>query len=193
MKFSWLILGITMAIVIIEGIVSFFEGTFISKQHKKVNLSFLKHWGVSIGDLLILPIVNGLIFPYLCFSKWYIPGIILAGIITLVCHIAWCPNHDDINAQGFILNSQDRSNLWYKAMTRAGWIHFGFMVCELTILGGYILTPMPLEVIKIVFVLFCFFIPVAITEPGIVQKSNYIYPTVVVYCLVFLITIIKLL
>lgn len=177
MKFSWEVMLFTMAIVLWEGFVAYRNGTFSSKQWRNVNLSFLKHTGASVGDLIILPIVNGFFFPNLIWSWWYIPGIIVSLIITWQCHKAWWPDPNNKLAQGFILISNHgcspNRNLWHKAMTPEGWIHFFFMAAELPILGGYILTPMPIEVVKINTLLLGIFVPFGVIIPGIVQTGGW--------------------
>ncbi|MCX6761783.1 MAG: hypothetical protein NTY33_02985 [Candidatus Moranbacteria bacterium] len=172
---------LTIAVVIAEGLVACYDGTFSSIQRKHVNLSFLKHWGVSIGDLFIFPLINAFIIPRLNFNLWYILGFVLALVITLLCHRAWWPGPQDENAQGFILMNNPpllptrhcfSKSYWYLAITRAGWIHIFFMTCQLAILGGYILTPMPRPVVNAVSLLLAVFLPLGVIEPGIVQSGG---------------------
>ena len=178
MEFSVTALKLTMAVVVIEGLVAYYNGTLSSIQWKHINLSFMKHWGVLIGDLCIFPIINAFIIPCLHFNWWYVPGFILTLAITLQCHKSWWPDPWDENAQGFILDSfhddwKVHSKFhWHRAVTPAGWIHVFFMTCQLAILGGYILTPMPRPVINAISSLLVVFLPLGVIEPGIVQSGG---------------------
>jgi hypothetical protein len=166
---------LTALIVIIEAIISFSEKTFSRKQGR-VNLSFCWHWGVSIGDLVILPVVNGLVVPHLSFGIWFFIFLGLSFNITWFCHKAWWPDPQNSLAQGFIFanakSGHIHRNLWYRDMTWAGWIHFLFMTIQIVILGGYLITPMPKDIVSLISWIFIVFIPVAVIEPGIIQTGG---------------------
>ncbi len=141
-----------------------------------------KTLGGSVGDMFIFPIINAIITPCLLhFDLWYMPGFLVSLMITLRCHKAWWPDPFDKNAQGFILMNNPplfptphcySKNYWYLAVTPAGWIHVFFMTCQITILGGYLFTPMPRSVINIVSLLLAVFLPLGVIEPGIVQSGG---------------------
>lgn len=173
--FSLLAAFITMAFAVASGVVAYHEKTF-SREQGRVNLSFCWHWGISIGDLLILAIVNGLIFPSFHFNLWWLVLVPFSATLTTVCYKDWWPKPDNIPAQGFILISSEEHSLagdsWTKAVTKAGWIHFVFMTIELMILAEYIFTSIPALVVKIVTGLLLIFIPVAVIEPGVIQSGG---------------------
>lgn len=174
MKFSWLAYFITVGLVIYEGIWAFREKTFSRKQCRKqpVRLTFLWHWGVVVGDLIILPFFNGMTIPYFSFSPWVYALFFLASLaITFYCHYAWWPRSE--NALNFMCPNWEGSGknrkLWYKDATVAGYIHFMFMTAQLVVIFTYIFSPMPKEVIWQVCVIFLVFIPFGVIEPGVIE------------------------
>lgn len=184
MEFSLTFYLVTIIVVSVEGFFSILEGTFSRLQNRNppVRLTFLWHWGVSIGDWIILPIFNGIIFSRLDFSRMVkIPFINfqfsqwlffpVAAVITWYCHKAWWPSSE--KALNFMCPNWKRSgkdrNFWYRDMTIAGWIHFVFMIVEVAVIAGYIFTPMPKEVVWRTFFIFLAFIPLGVIEPGVVE------------------------
>jgi hypothetical protein len=189
MRFSWIACFITMAVVILEGIFAWLDGSFSRRQWRHLRLSFLWHWGVSIGDLVILPIINGLIIPYLIidwdlsphglFVKLLIYSAFLAGsfFVTKWCHKLWWPAKKEDFGHIFSnwFGSRGRRNLWFEDLTWSGAVHFIFMIVQLVIVASYLLTPMPREVVMSVGILMAIFLPIATIEPGIVVEE-YVLP-----------------
>jgi hypothetical protein len=174
MKFSWLMYLITVALVCFEGIWAIREKTFSRKQVRKqpIRLTFLWHWGVVVGDLIILPFFNGLVIPYFSFPPWVYALFFLASLaITFYCHYAWWPTSE--KALNFMCPDWEESGkdrkLWYKDATVAGYIHFVFMTLQLVVIFGYIFTHMPSEVVWRVCVIFLVFVPFGVIEPGVVE------------------------
>lgn len=174
MEFSWLAWLMTVAVVVGEGLVSAWEGTFSRKQMRSppIRLSFLWHWGVVIGDLCILPIFNGLVIPYLHLSPLEFAAFLFVSFIaTLACHFAWWPTTE--KALGFIYADWNGSGkireFWYRDITVAGWMHVIFMTAELVVIVLYILTPMPSDIARIIGTIFLVFIPFGVIEPGVVE------------------------
>jgi len=80
MEFSWITAWVTIMFWLVQVVLSLYEGTFCRQQlldgRAPVNfhgryrwqhlpMSFLNNWSVSIGDLFVFPIVNGLVVPCL--------------------------------------------------------------------------------------------------------------------------------
>ena len=174
MEFSWKIWAITVGIVIIEGLWAFLENTFSCKQNRKqpIRLSFLWHWGVSIGDLVILPVFNGFVIPYFHFpAKVYAAFLLVSLIGTYLCHKAWWPTSE--KALNFMCpdweGSKKDKKYWYRDATVAGYIHFVFMTLQLVVIFGYIFTTFPSEMVLRVCIIFLIFIPFGVIEPGVVE------------------------
>ncbi len=174
MEFYWQAYFSTVALVCYEGLCAICEKTFSRKQGRTphIRLSFLWHWGVVVGDLIILPVFNGIVIPYLNFPIWGWSLFFLASLaITFYCHKAWWPTSE--KALGFVYPDWERSGrdkkLWYRDMSLAGGIHFIFMTLQLVIIFGYIFTAMPDEIVWQVCTIFLIFILFGVIEPGVVE------------------------
>ena len=174
MEFSWKMWFVTVSFVIFEGYWSFLEKTFSRRQKRKqpIRLSFLWHWGVSIGDLVILPVFNGFVIPYFNFPAWAYASFFLASLaITFYCHWAWWPTSE--KALNFMCPDWEGSKKvrkdWYKDATVAGYVHFIFMTMQLIVIFGYIFTTFPNEMVWKVCAIFLVFIPFGVIEPGVVE------------------------
>lgn len=60
MEFSWLVAAITFLAMVIEAVISYKEETFWRSQRRHVHMTFLWNWAISVGGLVILPIVNAI-------------------------------------------------------------------------------------------------------------------------------------
>ncbi len=172
MEFSFFAAGITALYMVFEGAASFFEGTFSRKQ-KRVRLSFLWHWGLVVGDLILLPIFNGIIVPILSFTLWYLLYFAAATIITVLMHKIWW--HSDFGSPIFPNKKEADSSVpsWYKDMGIVGWMHLVFMSGQVTIIEGYIFSSFATkEMTTIIFVIFLAFIPVSVLEPYFIQNRG---------------------
>lgn len=173
MEFSVAVAFWTFAFVVVEGMVSWVEGNFFRKQKTRpVRLTFIWHWGVVVGDLVLLAIFNGLIMPYVLAPMTVMfPLVAISLSLTCLCHKAWWPREE--KSLNFMVPNWDASNrvskFWYRDMTAAGWMHFVFMTVQLVIIGLYLYSPMPSQVVRTVAVIFFVFVPVAIIEPGVVE------------------------
>ena len=165
--------------VVLEGISSWSERTFYPGQsrEKSVNLPFLFHGGVVVGDLVLLPYAFYLWSPQMHIvmmhvSLWINLILFVSAIgITWVAHRAWwfmCEKQP-----GFMYPDRSRSLgdplVWYRDLPKSAWIHFVYMVGAIMMIFGYIASPMSTDVVWTTFWIFVVFIPLAIIEPGIVQ------------------------
>jgi hypothetical protein len=196
--FSWTIFFFTIGVVFIEMLAAWKEKTFSRKQNSKINVYLLRHWGIVIGDLILLPIFNGLIIFYFNFSlSIYVIFAILSFLLTWIAHRLWWPSWEyEFN---FMTPNWEASRKnpkhWYKDLTLAGWTHFLFMTAELVIIAGYIFSRVPSNIVWYSFFIFIIFIPVAFIKPELDIKrpmKNIILNAVALYLLLFLVTYLKL-
>lgn len=137
-----------------------------------MRLTFLWHWGVVVGDLLILPVFNGLVVPYFNFttSELFL-YLVSALVITSVAHWAWWPTSE--KALNFMCPDWGRSGkdgrYRYRDMSVAGWIHFIFMTIQLILIMKYVSTPMSADVVLVIGVIFLVFVPFGVIEPGVIE------------------------
>src|SRR5215207_7037908 len=86
MTFSFPAAIATILPVILSGIVAFLEGTFTSKR---VTMGFVNHGGMW-GDLFILPVVTGFVYPYFVKSRVIVLSSLSVAIaVTIVAHVLW--------------------------------------------------------------------------------------------------------
>jgi len=174
MEDSFWVAMVLVCVVIIEGVKSWREGTFYFNQTsgKEIKLPFIMHWGVVIGDLILIPLAVSLgwLFMECSLSALFI-FFVVAFLLTLVCHFAWwfmCAKQ-----RGFMYPDRNGSwgvsDYWYKDLPVSAWIHFVYMILAVMYLQAYIFSPMPSDVVWKTCWIFLVFVPLGVIEPGIVQ------------------------
>ncbi|MBI2623369.1 MAG: hypothetical protein HYW65_02225 [Candidatus Liptonbacteria bacterium] len=149
MEFSHAAFDLTVALVVISGLMSVLERTFMSRL---VTMDFLHHGGMW-GDLLILSVVNGYIAPHLTKNSATIYGLSAAAVaLTLVAHWAWAKGMREHHITGHMFPAHVYS-VWYKDLSLSGWMHVVTMSFLLGILLVYVVSPMPRNGVKGTFVL----------------------------------------
>jgi hypothetical protein len=118
------------------------EGTF---SPQSVTLGFAKHGGMW-GDLVILPVVNGLIVPYLLrlTAKRALAASVLltmATAFTLCAHWYWAHAGKTQGITDFVFPSHN--SVWYNDLSASGYLHVIYMSLELALILIYLLIPLP--------------------------------------------------
>ncbi len=211
--------AITIIWKLIEALASAVDGTFSLGQllARKVNvnfhgkrdwqhlpMSFLNNWSASWSDLLIFPIVNALVVPYLCgVGFWWILFLSVGIWGSIVFHRAWW-GHDENLGHVFMAwnvgvvcddRVDVRHNNFYDDMTSAGWIHLWFMAVQVAIICGFIFMPMPPLVVFFVSVLLFAFIVLQQAQAVFIQNGTVpraVITTIVEIMVIVAISIIKL-
>ena len=143
MKFSIAAFASTIAAVVISGLVSLAEGNLTSKR---VTMGFVNHGGMW-GDLMIMPIVAGFMFPYLVRSPMLvIVSSFLSLAVTLIAHAQWADwfRHDGITGHMFPTHVKGK---WYLDLSKAGWMHVLVMTFLTAVVLLYAVSLLPEEVI----------------------------------------------
>jgi hypothetical protein len=174
---NWRIVAITALFVVMEGIISWQEGTLKKSSWKKPHLSFLGHGGVW-GDFFLFSLINGLVWNYLDFSP---VKLILAGIVgigaTTSMHELWYTTQpyngfkSSFWSSGRHWGSNPRFN-WevrvhhcFTDLSQTGWGHAIFMTLQVAILLLYIVSPVPAKIVWTVSILLTIFWPLGIIQP----------------------------
>jgi hypothetical protein len=131
---AWIASILYMALA---GYVAWREGTFTAGS---VSISFANHGGMW-GDFMILPIVNGLIVPYLpriTGKRRIVAGGLLACAImlTVFAHAQWAAMGKALGTTDFVF-PQHTGGGWYNDMSVSGYLHLGYMGVELALILGY--------------------------------------------------------
>lgn len=187
------IVAYTLAVVALEALLSFLEGTFYGNQWRHLHMSFLRNWAVSIGDVFIFPAINILVVPAVINREcWYL--YLLGGLFASIgMHWLWW--HHDENLGHVFANwnkSQGDPARWMLDITGAGWIHVFFMAGELGILLAYVFAPMSSLVVLEVGGLLLVFVGIVVLQAKYVQGSVDRGLSIALFSSVVAITVLKL-
>jgi hypothetical protein len=193
MKFSFTAFSAIVLAVIISGVASFLEGTLTSRR---VTIGFLNHGGMW-GDLIIMSVVTGLVFPYLVKSRIYaLSALFVALTVTLVAHILWAKwmRSDGITGHMFPTNETGK---WYLDMSGAGWMHVLVMSMLLTAVLMYAVSPLPKKVIITASLLLTMHVFLGMAQPswyatGELWTWKNFGPPLVVAALIWSIAVLKI-
>jgi len=174
MEFSPYLPVVSLMLVVIEGFFSQAEKTFWPNQEggPKIKLPFILHGGVVVGDFFILSYLYGIWFHNISIPCWaWIILFFIAAPITWLCHKGWWAGCE--KQPGFMYPHRIKSGgdikYWYRDLPDSAWVHVIYMTWSIMMIGAYIFSPMPDEVVWRTFQLILVFVPLAIIEPGIVQ------------------------
>ena len=160
-------------------------------------MSFLNNWTVSIGDLCAFPIINALVVPVLAsrnVNGWSLGGWVLFIIImitptfltgvavSVLAHRSWWHKDENLGHVftgwyiGFSTSYDGRieigDNNWYYDLTKAGWVHFWYMVFQVAVVVAYIFTPMPTVAMTWVSSLLSMFFIIQNVQAVMIQRGN---------------------
>ena len=161
MEWSWTTWLVSVAAVMISAATAWREGCWVRRSG--LDMGFANHGGMW-GDLLLLPIANAVIVPHLTLGPW------LAGVVpTAALASAWAHHHWYRGAS----SSHSPEHMWpcrvhgtwARDLSWAGWLHVGYVCGELTLLGGFLIHPMPDLVVLIVAAVFTIRVPIGLLQP----------------------------
>lgn len=162
MKFSLAAFIGTVAVVVISGVASFMEGTL---TRKNVTMGFLNHGGMW-GDLIIMSVVTGFVFPYLVRSRIYaLSALFIAFTVTVIAHILWAKWMQSDAITGHMFPTHETGK-WYLDMSGAGWMHVVVMTALLTVVLIYAVSSVPVNVLFAVSLLLTVHVFLATVQPG---------------------------
>lgn len=134
-------------------LISWREGTLLRRADRpELRLTFFHHWGVCIGDAVLLPFVNGMVWNHLNWEPWFrtTAVAIIATLLTWRCHRQWWPTQQQPSYGLHFPNrweSRGSPKRWSRDLSAAGWLHIAFMAAELTLLAVYVFSPAPANVV----------------------------------------------
>lgn len=171
MEFSWLAAVITVLAMLVEAYVSYKEGTFWRSQWRHVRMTFLWNWAISIGGLVILPLVNAIIFIQLKTEPWlYTVGCFVGIFITWFLYRLWRKQGNE-NKGHVLYWDRERETHWTIDVMWAGWLHFIYMVIEIMLLCVYIVSSMSQSVVLAVGGLFLIYVVIVNIQAKVIQRS----------------------
>jgi hypothetical protein len=193
MKFSLTAFIVTVAAVVVSGVISFMEGNFTSKN---VTMGFVNHGGMW-GDLIIMSVVTGLVFPYLIKNQiCMFSALFLALTVAIIAHIFWAKGMQSEAVTGHMFPSH-KTGKWYLDICGAGWMHVLVTTMLLAVIFIYAISPLPKNVIIATSLLLTIHVVIASVQPGwyctgeLWTLKNFV-PPLVVAALIWSIAVLKI-
>lgn len=123
------------------------------------------------GDLILLPMANAAIAPYLPGGRW----LVFSGLIGLAT--TWWLHHHWHRGEGETcwrehLWPARRHGRWQWDLSWAGWLHVIYVAGEMTLLVAYAVAPMPVHVVLIVSVVLTLHVPLGLLTPAWVATGG---------------------
>ena len=172
MQFDVTVWLVSVVAVVISGILAWVGGHWT--RSARVDMGFANHGGMW-GDLVLLPLANAAIVPYLSWGTWVVVSLVVCTLLSAWVHIHWYRGNRDGNDGRTPIDSglHSREHMWptrpygswWKDLSSSGWAHVAYVACELTVLIGFLLFPMPVETIAVVAAVFSLHVPLGLLQP----------------------------
>jgi len=180
--FSWTTWFLSVVAVLVSGALAWLQGNL--SRRPGLDMGFVNHGGMW-GDLVLLPVANAAIVPHLQPGLWIAGALALTTALSVWVHVHWyrgCPRSSVLGRQSSVvgpessvvggrLHSSEHMwpsrpyGSWWKDLSRAGWAHVVYVAGELAILIGFLLFPMPDEVVAAICVIFTLHVPLGLLQP----------------------------
>lgn len=165
---TWIVSVIAVAI---SGATAWLEGNW--KRRPGLTLGFANHGGMW-GDLVLLPVANALVVPYLRGWLWIAGSVIVAAVVSAWLHVHWYRGHDA--ARGHQAHGQGGHSTghmwparphgsWWRDLSWAGWLHVIYVTGELALLAGFLVHPLPRQTVVAVAALLSVHVPIGLLQP----------------------------
>jgi hypothetical protein len=152
---------VSVAAVAVSGAVAAAEGHW--RRSARVRVGFASHGGMW-GDVILLPIVNALIGPWVVGGAWLMLPLFVGAAASVALHAWWHGGHQG-GIRDHIWPSR-RTGRWRGDLSRAGWCHVVYVAVEVAVLATYAVTPMPTRVVMLVSVLLTAHVPLGVILPA---------------------------
>jgi hypothetical protein len=191
---AWIVSVLYMALA---AYVSWKEHNF---THGFIKIGFVNHGGMW-GDLIILPVVNGLVvphFPRITAKRSVVACALLACAITVAvfAHEQWAAMGKALGTTDFVF-PEHSAGIWYNDMSVSGYLHLVYMSLELTLILAYSMVSMPVRRILWVSGLLTIHVILGQVQPGwyssgTIWNARTIVPTFATVLLIWLVGLYKL-
>ncbi len=161
MDWSWNAWLLSVAAVVVSGAVASLESTFT--RQRGLAMGFANHGGMW-GDLLLLPLANAVIVPYLTLGWWMPLGVVLGTLASVLVHQQWYRGSSPGHSPEHMWPSRPHGS-WYRDLSVAGWLHVFYLIAALTLLAGFLLHPMPLVTVLMVAAILTIHVPLGLVQP----------------------------
>jgi hypothetical protein len=160
MLFSFAAFSATVGAVIVSGAVSLAEGT---ATNRRVTMGFINHGGMW-GDLIIMSMVTGIVFPHLVRS-YFLSAVFVALALTVIAHAQWAKGMRNDATTGHMFPTH-KTGKWYVDISAAGWTHVFVMTMLLTVTLMYAVSPAPTNIVVAISLLLTVHVFLGTVQPG---------------------------
>ncbi len=151
-----------MTAVAISGALAALQGHFA--RRRTLDMGFANHGGMW-GDLLLLPIANAAIVPYLTAGWWICAALATGAVLSCWVHIHWYRgDNPGAHSREHMWPARPHGS-WWKDLSWAGWAHVAYVAGELALLIGFLLHPAPAGVGAVVCTVFTLHLPLGLLQP----------------------------
>jgi hypothetical protein len=155
-----------------SGALAWLQGHFT--RSARLDMGFANHGGMW-GDLLLLPIANAAIVPHVIGGWWVLVSLAICVLLSVWVHIHWYGGaraaggrpstiEGKYHSRGHMWPTRP-SGWWWKDLSWSGWAHVAYVACELTVLIGFLMFPMPPETTAVVALIFSLHVPLGLLQP----------------------------
>jgi hypothetical protein len=155
---TWIV---SVAAVAVSGAVAAAEGHW--RRSARVRVGFASHGGMW-GDVVLLPIVNALIVPWVAGGAWLVLPLLVGAAASVALHAWWHGGHEH-GLRDHMWPSRPTGG-WRSDLSWAGWCHVVYVAVEVAVLAAYAVTPMPARVVVLVSVLLTAHVPLGVILPA---------------------------
>lgn len=126
-------------------------------------MGFADHGGMW-SDLVLLPIANAVIVPHLTVGPWLAWVVPIAALASAWVHHHWYRGARASHSPEHMWPYRPHG-MWVRDLSWAGWLHVLYVTGELTLLGGFLIHPMPEVVVLLVAAIFTIHVPIGLLQP----------------------------
>lgn len=160
-EWSWTAWAVSATAVVASGAIAWAEGSW--RRRPGLAMGFANHGGMW-SDLVLLSLANAVIVPLLEPGWWIVGAALLALAASIWVHVYWYHGGKSVHA-GEHMWPRRAHHTWWGDLSYAGWAHVLYVAGELTLLAGFLLHPMPAEVVMLVAAIFTIHVPIGLLQP----------------------------
>jgi hypothetical protein len=160
-EWSWTAWAVSVAAVVVSAVVAWREGSWTRRPG--LDMGFVNHGGMW-GDLLLLPVANAVIVPHLTNGWWMAGAIAMATAASLLVHVHWYRGAAAAHSREHMWPARTHGS-WAHDLSMTGWLHVVYVVGELALLIGFLIHPVPADVIVLVVIVFMMHVPIGLLQP----------------------------
>lgn len=167
-EWSWWAWAVSVAFVLLSGACAWCEGNWARRDD--LEIGFVNHGGMW-SDVLLLPIANALIVPWLSLAGWLVVPATAGIAASWWLHARWHRGGGGGHWREHMWPARTHDG-WHRNLSWAGWLHVVYVAAEMTLLLVYAVTPVPASAIVIVSLLLTLHVPIGLLAPAWVATGG---------------------